>query len=367
MADVLEAERGGDVLETGFAAVAPHPHALAPRDQVLPAVVIVIEREELFDLESIEGQFHAIFDGTKHDLGIGLANHNQIQPEIVVQIRDSDGVSLRQRGRAIGFNESARALLGIELRSLRLAHEEYSGHVFMIPVLDQDLFNALDGGGQARSGGVILEIAIAEVPVDADALVARQDGKQVELAGEVEIGEHSLAGLEPLEPRGGGHFAGLAIGGETKDMGDLLAEHKDVLKSVVVQVANEHFAVIAIRGTGKQLAKSGEVAVGVIEQPKTGSLPHPKAIPPVTVIVQNGEGGVVLACRIAKCLSRGLHKPHRHTLGIRLSQRECHTRLRMFALLQSSDAGGCPRVFGQYLLVPGYGGSGFRGAPGTLV
>ncbi len=189
--------------------------------------------------------------------------------------------------------------------------------------------------GSPESLPVAVEIEIAEIAVYAEAGPARLHHDQVQVSGEIEVGQQPGARLEPLEPRRAGRIADPAVLVELEHARILLAEHDHVVEAVVVQVSGQGDAVAGPGGHAQRPAERREMAAAVVEQEKFAALfLGENARAPVVIIIDDGERTAAIGRQRAKRRGGLLRETDRNSVRIRLAQDERRQRPGVLAAFQ---------------------------------
>src|SRR5205807_120422 len=148
--ELVQAESLRHFLETGVAAqVAPHAQAAAVSANVQPAVVVVIDQQQTVEAEVAERNFEAIGQSAEQaGQGIGGGN-DRVRAQVIVEVARGNDFSTRPISRRVRVRQPAAAQFRQQKRRLRSAGNEQVGHIVVVPVIDDDLADSREGGGDA--------------------------------------------------------------------------------------------------------------------------------------------------------------------------------------------------------------------------
>jgi len=93
--------------------------------------------------------------------------------------------------------------------------------------------------GQPGIGGVVHEVTIAKVAQNPQTLSLRQDRQHIQLAGEIQVGKQTIAGLNILKSGSHGDLAELSMVANRNACDNLFAQDNHVFKAIVVQIPHE--------------------------------------------------------------------------------------------------------------------------------
>ena len=149
------------------------------------------------------------------------------------------------------------------------------------------------------------------------------DGEQVEFAGEVDVGDDAVDGLERGELGELGEVAREAVGRETVSVRAEIAEHQHVVEAVVVEVADEAARVVGT-GDGRELkADRREDGVGVEQRAEgVGAGADEQAVVAVVVEIDHAERPDEFVGVAGEGLGGVIDELDRDAGGVRLCQLE---------------------------------------------
>ena len=143
--------------------------------------------------------------------------------------------------------------------------------------------------------GVVLEVKVAEILINAQSAAVRQDRQQIEFAGEIEVRQQAVARLQVFQPGKRREIAGLAVGGEFEGVRRLVAEHDHILKPVVVHVAHQAAAIGHAGFGGQEFAERLEPSVLIAQDAKAlFAFHHKEAVASVVVAIQHRHRPVII-------------------------------------------------------------------------
>ncbi len=269
------------------------------------------------------------------DLDRGGRRDHRLRAEVVVEVARNHhrpgGPPLGQVAR----RERRGALFRIKHGRGVRARDEHPGQALVVPVLRHDLRGARKRLGQPGVAPVAVEIEVAEIAVEAEAGLARLHHDQVQVPGEIEVGQQSGARLQPLEPRCAGRVADLAVRVELEHARILLTEHDHVVKAVIVQVSGQGDAVAGPGGHAQRPAQRREMAAAVVEQEKSAArFLRENARAPVVVVIDHGQRTAATGRQRAKGRGGVLRETDRNPVRIRLAQDEWRQWLGVLAAFQ---------------------------------
>ncbi len=223
------------------------------------------------------------------------------------------------------------------------ARDEKIKHVVVVPVVHNELERAGDLRRDAGGLGDVLEINAAEIAENLEACVAGLDGEQVEFAGEVDVGDDAVDGLERGELGELGEVAREAVGRETVRVRAEVAEHQHVVEAVVVEVADEAARVVGTLDGRELEADRREDGVGVEQRAEgVGAGADEQAVVAVVVEIDHAERPAEFVGVAGEGLGGVIDELDRDARGIRLCQLERDANLGVAALFPM------PRLVGHF-------------------